>query len=258
MCYIFCVFLMLELQNLSVSVNEVEVLKDLSFSVQPGEVHAIMGPNGVGKSTLAHFISGRPGYELVNGSAKFMDKNLNSMNTEVRALEGIFLCFQNPVEIPGVSSMNFLRASFNSVRKFSGKDPINSADFIKLVRKKCDLLSIEYEILKRSVNVGFSGGEKKMFEALQILLLEPKLIILDEADSGLDVDALRRFVNNVNLTRNSKNSWIIITHYCKLFDYIKPDKIHILSKGTISRSGGLEIASIIENHGYSFEESNAS
>ena len=241
---------MLSVEKLNVKVNDSNVLRNLSLEVNDGEVHVIMGPNGAGKSTFAHVLAGKPDYEVESGNVLFNGEDLLSMNIEQRALSGLFLCFQSPVEIVGVSVMSFLKASVNSVRKHREEPELDSAEFLKVVREASEKLGIDQKLLKRSVNSGFSGGEKKLFEALQILLLSPSFIILDEADSGLDVDALMRFGKTMNSLRSNSNSWLIITHHFKLLEYIIPDKVHIVSEGAIVKSGGSELADEISRSGY--------
>ena len=241
---------MLEVKNLSASVDGKEILKGLDLAMGSGEVHAIMGPNGSGKSTLSYVLAGRDGYEVTGGSVTYMGKDLLAMNAETRAAEGVFLAFQYPVEIPGVSSMNFLKTAFNSVRAAKGEEPMDAMDFLKFVREKTKTLDISDEMLKRAVNVGFSGGEKKRNEMLQMAVLNPVLAILDETDSGLDVDALRIVGEGVTGLRTPNNSMLVITHYQRLLDYIVPDHVHVLAHGKIARSGGKELAHELEEKGY--------
>ncbi len=241
---------MLEVKNLSASVDGKEILKGLDLSMGLGEVHAIMGPNGSGKSTLSYVLAGRDGYEVTGGSVTYMGSDLLAMNAEARAAAGVFLAFQYPVEIPGVSSMNFLKTAFNSVRAAKGEDPMDAMDFLKFVREKTKTLDISDEMLKRAVNVGFSGGEKKRNEVLQMAVLEPKLAILDETDSGLDIDALKTVSKGVNALRSPERSMLIITHYQRLLDFIVPDFVHVLADGRIKRSGGKELALELEKTGY--------
>ncbi|MBT7235498.1 MAG: Fe-S cluster assembly ATPase SufC [Rhodospirillaceae bacterium] len=241
---------MLEVKNLSASVDGKEILKGLDLAMGSGEVHAIMGPNGSGKSTLSYVLAGRDGYEVTGGSVTYMGKDLLAMNAETRAAEGVFLAFQYPVEIPGVSSMNFLKTAFNSVRAAKGEEPMDAMDFLKFVREKTKTLDISDEMLKRTVNVGFSGGEKKRNEMLQMAVLNPVLAILDETDSGLDVDALRIVGEGVTGLRTPNNSMLVITHYQRLLDYIVPDFVHVLSGGRIVKSGGKELALELEANGY--------
>ena len=241
---------MLEVKNLSASVDGKEILKGLDLAMGSGEVHAIMGPNGSGKSTLSYVLAGRDGYEVTGGSVTYMGKDLLAMNAETRAAEGVFLSFQYPVEIPGVSSMNFLKTAFNSVRAAKGEEPMDAMDFLKFVREKTKTLDISDEMLKRAVNVGFSGGEKKRNEMLQMAVLNPVLAILDETDSGLDVDALRIVGEGVTGLRTPNNSMLVITHYQRLLDYIVPDFVHVLSGGRIVKSGGKDLALELEANGY--------
>ena len=241
---------MLEVKNLSASVDGKEILKGLDLAMGSGEVHAIMGPNGSGKSTLSYVLAGRDGYEVTGGSVTYMGKDLLAMNAETRAAEGVFLAFQYPVEIPGVSSMNFLKTAFNSVRAAKGEEPMDAMDFLKFVREKTKTLDISDEMLKRAVNVGFSGGEKKRNEMLQMAVLNPVLAILDETDSGLDVDALRIVGEGVTGLRTPNNSMLVITHYQRLLNHIVPDYVHILAGGKIRRTGGKELALEVEESGY--------
>ncbi len=241
---------MLEIKNLHASVDGTEILKGVNLSMGPGEVHAIMGPNGSGKSTLSYVLSGRDGYEVTEGSATYNGKDLLDMDPEERAGEGVFLAFQYPVEIPGVSTMNFLKASVNSVRKYRGENELDAMDFLKFVREKTKVLNITDDMLKRAVNVGFSGGEKKRNEVLQMAVLNPTLAILDETDSGLDVDALRIVGEGVTALRSPERSMLVITHYQRLLDHIVPDHVHVLAHGKIVKSGGKELALELEKNGY--------
>jgi len=241
---------MLEIKNLHASVDGTEILKGITLSMGPGEVHAIMGPNGSGKSTLSYVLSGRDGYEVTEGSATFNGKDLLDMDPEERAGEGVFLAFQYPVEIPGVSTMNFLKASVNSVRKYRGENELDAMDFLKFVREKTKVLNITDDMLKRAVNVGFSGGEKKRNEVLQMAVLNPTLAILDETDSGLDVDALRIVGEGVTALRSPERSMLVITHYQRLLDHIVPDHVHVLAHGKIVKSGGKDLALELEKNGY--------
>ena len=242
--------MLLEVSNLSVSANGKKILTNLNLNINEGEVHTIMGPNGTGKSTLANVISGKDGYDITDGSIKLSSKDLSQIPSDERARLGIFMSFQHPIEIPGVSWNSFLKASINSVRKEQGKEDIAPVDFMKELKEKAELLGIDYKLLKRDVNHGFSGGEKKKFEILQMLLLKPKLAILDEIDSGLDVDALKIIAKNINDFRSKENSIIIITHYNRLLDYVIPDFVHIFSSGTIAKSGDKNLAKQVEDHGY--------
>ena len=240
---------MLQLQNLKASVNEKSILNGLNLEIKPGEVHAIMGPNGSGKSTLANILSGKSGYD-VSGSLKYEGKNLQEIPIEERAQKGIFLAFQYPLEIPGVNTTNFLKTSLNSIRKAKGEKELDTLNLLKLIKEKASELNIDEKFLSRQLNVGFSGGEKKKNEILQMKLLEPKLAILDETDSGLDIDALRIVADGVNSHKNKKNAFLIITHYQRLLDYIKPDFIHVLSKGKIVKTGCAELGLELEKTGY--------
>ncbi|WP_456375392.1 Fe-S cluster assembly ATPase SufC [Thiolapillus sp.] len=243
---------MLSINNLHVEVEGKEILKGLNLEVGTGEVHAIMGPNGSGKSTLSYVLAGRDGYEVTQGEILFDGKNLLEMEPEERAWAGIFLALQYPVELPGVNNMNFLRESLNAVRKGRGEQELDAVAFMKLVREKAASVKLDEKLLKRSVNAGFSGGEKKRNEILQMALLEPRLAILDETDSGLDIDALRIVAEGVNLLRSAERSIIMITHYQRLLDYIEPDFVHVLADGRIIRSGGKELALELEDKGYAW------
>ena len=240
---------MLQLQNLRASVNDKSILNGLNLEIKPGEVHAIMGPNGSGKSTLANILSGKSGYD-VSGSLKYEGKNLQEIPIEERAQKGIFLAFQYPLEIPGVNTTNFLKTSLNSIRKAKGEKELDTLNLLKLIKEKASELNIDEKFLSRQLNVGFSGGEKKKNEILQMKLLEPKLAILDETDSGLDIDALRIVADGVNSHKNENNAFLIITHYQRLLDYIKPDFIHVLSKGKIIKTGCAELGLELEKTGY--------
>ena len=240
---------MLQLQNLKASVNDKSILNGLNLEIKSGEVHAIMGPNGSGKSTLANILSGKSGYD-VSGSLKYEGKNLQEITIEERAQKGIFLAFQYPLEIPGVNTTNFLKTSLNSIRKAKGEKELDTLNLLKLIKEKASELNIDEKFLSRQLNVGFSGGEKKKNEILQMKLLEPKLAILDETDSGLDIDALRIVADGVNSHKNKKNAFLIITHYQRLLDYIKPDFIHVLSKGKIIKTGCAELGQELEKTGY--------
>lgn len=241
---------MLDLKNLHASIGGKEILKGIDLSVKAGEVHAIMGPNGSGKSTLSYVLAGREGYEVTQGSATFNERDLQSMRPEERAAAGIFLAFQYPVEIPGVTNMNFLKTALNAVRKSRGQEPLDAVEMLKTLRGKAKELGISEDMLRRSVNAGFSGGEKKRNEALQMAVLEPSLCILDETDSGLDIDALKAVAQGVNALRNPKRAMIVITHYQRLLDYIQPDVVHVLAYGKIRRTGGPELAKELEAKGY--------
>ena len=241
---------MLDINKLNVSIEDSKILNDLSLSVKTGEVHAIMGPNGSGMSTIAHTLAGNPNYQVESGSIKFNEKNLLDMEPTERSLDGLFLAFQYPVEIPGVTNSSYLRQILNSHLKHQGKDPIDAAAFLKLLKEKSELLKIPMEMHSRFVNTGFSGGEKKKNEVLQMKLLEPKLIIMDETDSGLDVDALKITADAVNEMKSSNRSLIIVTHYLRLLEYIEPDYVHIFQNGQIIESGDSSLASRIDKEGY--------
>ena len=245
---------MLDIRNLNARVEETEILRNLSLSIKPGEVHAIMGPNGAGKSTLGNILSGRPGYEATSGEIEFNGKNLLEMDIEERAREGLFLAFQYPVEIPGVSNMEFLKASVDARRKHIGQPELSSFDFMKIARETSKRVSLDAAFLKRGVNEGFSGGEKKRNEIMQMMLLEPSLCILDETDSGLDIDALQVVAAGVNSMRSPDRSFIVVTHYQRLLDFIVPDYVHVLAGGRIVKSGGKELALELEAKGYSWLE----
>lgn len=241
---------MLKVKDLHASIGGKEILKGLNLEVKAGEVHAIMGPNGSGKSTLSMVLAGNPAYEVTEGSAEFMGKDLLSLAPEDRSHEGLFLGFQYPVEIPGVSMVNFMRAAVNAKRKYLGEAPMSASDFLKLMREKREIVELDNKLASRSVNEGFSGGEKKRNEIFQMAVLEPKLAILDETDSGLDIDALRIVAQGVNKLKTANNATIVITHYQRLLDYIKPDIVHILYKGKIVKTGGPELALELEKRGY--------
>ena len=243
---------MLEIKNLHVRLAEEkrEIIKGLNLSVKAGEVHAIMGPNGSGKSTLSYVLSGRDGYEVTEGSVTFKGENLLEMEADKRAAAGVFLAFQYPIEIPGVATMQFLKVALNAQRKARGEKELSIPDFMRLVKERAAQLNISQDMLKRPVNVGFSGGEKKRAEILQMAVLEPSLCVLDETDSGLDIDALRVVADGVNALRSPDRAMIVITHYQRLLDYIVPDHVHVLSDGRIVKSGGKELALELEAHGY--------
>ena len=240
---------MLEIKNLKASINKKMILKGLNLTIKPGELHAIMGPNGSGKSTLANVLSGKKDYEI-SGELKFKGKNLNKISVDERARKGIFLAFQYPLEIPGVNTNNFLKTSINSIRKANGKKQLDSISFLKLVKEKSKELGIDEKILSRQLNVGFSGGEKKKNEILQMKILDPKFSILDETDSGLDIDALKIIAKGVNSSRNEEKAFLVITHYQRLLDYIKPDFVHVLSDGKIIKTGCSKLAEELEKTGY--------
>lgn len=243
---------MLEIKDLVASVEGKIILNGITLSVNPGEVHAIMGPNGSGKSTLANVLSGRPGYEVISGSVQFNGKNLLDLEPEERAREGVFLAFQYPVEIPGVSNMQFLKASVDAIRKHRELPELGAPAFMKLAREKCKSLHLDVSFLKRGVNEGFSGGEKKRNEILQMALLEPCLGLLDETDSGLDIDALQVAAEGINALRNNERGFIVVTHYQRLLNYIVPDYVHVLAEGKIVKSGSRELALELEDKGYSW------
>jgi Fe-S cluster assembly ATP-binding protein len=241
---------MLKIENLHATVDGTEILKGIDLEIPAGEVHAIMGPNGSGKSTLSYTLAGRDGYEVTGGSVAFKGKDLLEMEPEERAGEGVFLAFQYPVEIPGVPNTTFLKEAVNAVRKYRGQDELDAMAFVKELRAKAKELGVDPEFLKRAVNAGFSGGEKKRNEMLQMAILEPSLCLLDETDSGLDIDALKAVAEGVNAMRGPDRSMLLITHYQRLLTYIVPDKVHVLSKGRIVRSGGPELAHELEEKGY--------
>jgi len=241
---------MLEIRNLSARIEDKEILRGVNLTVPDGEIHAIMGPNGAGKSTLSYVLSGREGYEVTGGEALYNGVDILAMEPEARAAAGIFLAFQYPVELPGVGNANFIRTALNSVRRARGEPELDAVSFLKLARAAIKSLSMQDDMLKRNVNVGFSGGEKKRNEVLQMALLQPGLAILDETDSGLDIDALKIVADGVNALRGEKFSALVITHYQRLLDYIVPDHVHVLVAGKIVRSGGPELALELEAHGY--------
>lgn len=241
---------MLEIKNLKVNIGDKPILKGINLNIKPGEVHAIMGPNGSGKSTLSQVLAGHPDYQITDGTVLFKHKNLLEQKPDERALSGLFLAFQYPVEIPGVNNTYFLKAAFNAKRKSQNLPEVDAIDFLKLIKEKMALLKMDEAFLQRSVNEGFSGGEKKRNEALQIALLEPDLAILDETDSGLDIDALKIVAENINSLRNTTRSFLVVTHYQRLLDYIVPDYVHVLRNGQITQSGGKELALELEQSGY--------
>jgi Fe-S cluster assembly ATP-binding protein len=248
---------MLEVKNLHARVENNEILRGVDLEVKAGEVHAIMGPNGSGKSTLAHILAGREGYQVTQGEVVYEGKDLLSMLPEQRAREGVFLAFQYPVEIAGVSNMYFLRAALNAIRKHRGLDELDAMDFLKVVREKMKLLEMDETLMNRPVNEGFSGGEKKRNEIFQMAVLEPKLAILDETDSGLDIDALRTVADGINRLRSPQRAIILVTHYQRLLSYVVPDFVHVLSEGRIVRSGGKDLAHELEQKGYAWLEESA-
>ena len=241
---------MLEIKDLRAAVDGKDILTGVSLSVAPGEVHAIMGPNGSGKSTLAHVLAGRDGYEVTGGEILFDGSSLLDLTPEERACRGVFLAFQYPVEIPGVNNTYFLKAAVNAIRKHRGESQFDAMDFLALVREKLDVLHMDESLLKRGVNVGFSGGEKKRNEIFQLALMEPRLAILDETDSGLDIDALKDVAHGVNALKSPERATIVVTHYQRMLDYIVPDHVHVLSAGRIAASGGRELALDLESRGY--------
>ena len=248
---------MLEVKNLHASVDKNEILRGINLNVNAGEVHAIMGPNGSGKSTLAHILAGREGYEVTRGEVVYEGKDLLAMLPEQRAREGVFLAFQYPVEIAGVSNTYFLRAALNAIRKHRGLDELDAMDFLKVVREKMRLLEMDETLMNRPVNEGFSGGEKKRNEIFQMAVLEPKLAILDETDSGLDIDALRTVADGINRLRSPERAIILVTHYQRLLSYVVPDFVHVLADGRIVKSGGKELAHELEQKGYAWLEESA-
>ena len=243
---------MLSIQNLQAGIEGKKILKGLNLEIKPGEVHAIMGPNGSGKSTLASVLAGRSEYEVLDGSVSFNGKDLLDLSPEARAGEGLFLAFQYPIEIPGLSTTNFIKTAVNEVRKYRGLEPLDAVGFLKLMKQKMAMMHIDQSLLSRSLNEGFSGGEKKRNEIFQMTMLEPKLAILDETDSGLDIDAIRVVSEGVNKYRNENNAVLVVTHYQRLLDYIVPDYVHVLYNGRIVKSGPKELAFELEERGYDF------
>lgn len=243
---------MLTIQNLHAGIEEKQILKGINLEIKPGEVHAIMGPNGSGKSTLASVLAGKSNYTVTEGSVEFLGKDLLELSPEKRAGEGLFLGFQYPVEIPGLSTTNFIKTAVNEVRKYRGEAPLDAVSFLKLMKEKMALMNIDQSLLSRPLNEGFSGGEKKRNEIFQMAMLQPKLAILDETDSGLDIDAIRVVAGGVNKLRNKDNSVLLVTHYQRLLDYIVPDFVHVLYNGRIVRSGTKELAFELEERGYDF------
>lgn len=241
---------LLKIENLHAKIGDNPILKGINLEVKPGEIHAIMGPNGSGKSTLASVLAGREEFEVTAGQVEYMGKNLLDLPAEVRAREGVFLAFQYPVEIPGVANTNFMKTAINEIRKHRGLSPLDAMDFLAMMRQKAALVDIDKSFLNRSVNEGFSGGEKKRNEVFQMAMLEPKLAVLDETDSGLDIDALKIVANGVNKLAKPDNAFLVITHYQRLLDYIVPDFVHVLYKGRIVKSGGKELALELEEQGY--------
>jgi len=247
---------MIKIKNLRAGIGEKEILKGISLEVNEGEIHAIMGPNGSGKSTLASVLAGREEFEVLGGEVDFCGKNLLELSPEDRAREGIFLAFQYPVEIPGVSNTNFMKTAVNEIRKYKGLEPLSSVDFLRLLKQKAAFVGMDSAMTSRYVNVGFSGGEKKRNEVFQLAMLNPKLSILDETDSGLDIDALKIVAEGVNKLKTDNNAFIVITHYQRLLNYIVPDVVHVLSDGKIVMSGGKELAMELEEKGYDWVKNN--
>jgi Fe-S cluster assembly ATP-binding protein len=243
---------MLTIQNLHAGIEEKKILNGINLEIKPGEVHAIMGPNGSGKSTLASVLAGRENYEVTEGSVEFLGKDLLELSPEERASEGLFLAFQYPIEIPGLTTTNFIKTAVNEIRKYRGQEPLDAVAFLKLMKEKMALMNIDQSLLSRSLNEGFSGGEKKRNEIFQMAMLQPKLAILDETDSGLDIDAIRIVANGVNKLRSKDNAVLVVTHYQRLLDYIIPDFVHVLYNGRIVKTGKKELALELEEKGYDF------
>ncbi|MBD0366474.1 MAG: Fe-S cluster assembly ATPase SufC [Flavisolibacter sp.] len=249
---------MLTIKNLHANIDDKKILNGINLEIRPGEVHAIMGPNGSGKSTLASVLAGRENFEVTEGSVEFLGKNLLELSAEERAGEGLFLAFQYPVEIPGLTTTNFIKTAINEVRKYRGEDPLDAVQFLRLMKEKMALMNIDQSLLSRSLNEGFSGGEKKRNEIFQMAMLQPKLAILDETDSGLDIDAIRIVANGVNKLHTKDNAVLLVTHYQRLLDYIVPDYVHVLYNGRIVKSGKKELALELEERGYDFIKSEVS
>ncbi|MBD0286176.1 MAG: Fe-S cluster assembly ATPase SufC [Flavisolibacter sp.] len=249
---------MLTIKNLHANIDDKKILNGINLEIRPGEVHAIMGPNGSGKSTLASVLAGRENFEVTEGSVEFLGKNLLELSAEERAGEGLFLAFQYPVEIPGLTTTNFIKTAINEVRKYRGEEPLDAVQFLRLMKEKMALMNIDQSLLSRSLNEGFSGGEKKRNEIFQMAMLQPKLAILDETDSGLDIDAIRIVANGVNKLHTKDNAVLLVTHYQRLLDYIVPDYVHVLYNGRIVKSGKKELALELEERGYDFIKSEVS
>jgi len=248
---------LLEIKDLHVSTKDTEILKGINLTVKPGEVHAIMGPNGSGKSTLSHVLAGKPGYEITQGNVRYREKDLTTLSVNERACEGIFLGMQYPTEIPGVTMVQFLKSALNAKRKYQQEPALDAMDLLALVKEKMDLVDMDHDFMYRSLNEGFSGGEKKRNEIMQMLLLEPLLAVLDETDSGLDIDALKVVSKGINALRSEERSIILVTHYQRLLDYVKPDVVHVLMNGKIVKSGDQSLVATLEAKGYSWLEGDA-